>query len=566
MPLKKRLSAKPKTASKRRSPRARPHPLEPSPQPELPLALQRARLDPASLTSPQVLQLQRALGNQAVAGFLPKRANPILQPKELPSHKDPNWRPTRPPDMVPVNWSAHKGGPAPAMPYPVDLDPGYNPPKPPNTTEPKLVRPPTHHRREPEGPFEREQREADRGKVLWTHELSMARVKYWEAWGNDARQVQNRWNSAVPGMLGLIKAHEDESLQGRQLMLPSQDWTGSLAQLVSQQKAGGQTIGDIFSGEFSPSLDMSSDSKRALDKASGAGKKTTKDPFANIQEQEHGVDAAFKEVKATSSGLEKAHHSLTGAIADIETAKAEDDEAAAKAELEQLQSEIASAKAALKFVASIPARIANLDETIGDILKEGPTFLWELALDAATADDIAQIKQKITAAQAAKKTAQTKRLQANYNAAVAGVQEATFKFEAAQSRLKGQLVARVRAYDKAGEAARQAGGGGPGGRQIEAIISAIPRVETMVAKLTLVLETLGKNSDDPVYTEASGIGYGMALYDQKWEAFDFPNVLSWLWKCRWMYGEQLQLWQGRLDNLHQVKTKLEGNLAGKAEQ
>ncbi len=534
---------------------------------------QRAGTTSASSEAEADAVADRVVAGQSAASMLPAAntgdvAAPAVQMKKLPEHQDPNYRPTTPPDMEkPVNWNTGQGyGPPPQIPQLVRLDPGFAPPTSPNTTRPGPGRGAgnSHHTHHQETPLDRWQEEQDKGKVRWTHDLSVRRGQDWGAYQQVAVYYQNYWNAGVPPIQGFQQAQSDPALKGSRLGLPSDDWKGDLETLVGAQEVGGgkKKVGDVFDGDTS-SLSMSAGDKRAADHASTRhGRNKTKHAFQSVGAEEALADAAFKDMTAAAKTIRSERAGLSAAVAAIDNQKAKDRQEAAEGELAALQKEVDGVKSVMSFMFSLPEKFANIEETGKGLVGEAAHALWDLALDVRFEQETEELKAKIARAQADQKDATTRMLAGRYNQAAAAVAAAVTKFSAARSRLEAARTSRVQAYDDAGAAVYRAAGGGQSGRQVEAIVASIPRVETIVAQLANIKTTLGNGSTDPPYNREAGIGFAMALYAQTWEAYDLPKYVDWLFKVRWLYAEKLNTWLEKLNNLNQIKSKLEGKMAG----
>ena len=153
----------------------------------------------------------------------------------------------------------------------------------------------------------------------------------------------------------------------------------------------------------------------------------------------------------------------------------------------------------------------------------------------------------------AKALALQEQLEAKRNAASSAVSA----LRASRHALLAALTERRVAYNAAGLAASEVAVGSAESKdKVAAIIAAIPIVESVVASMRTILSKVFEF--EPRYTREAGIGYGMALYAQSWEAADLPIAIGQLRQVADTIDASLENWQQRLSSLVRAKDRVAG--------
>ncbi len=159
------------------------------------------------------------------------------------------------------------------------------------------------------------------------------------------------------------------------------------------------------------------------------------------------------------------------------------------------------------------------------------------------------------------KTTKVDQLHARLQESKAEMSAAIALVEAAIAELRTGLSTRRDAYDDAAiEAGQVASGDSISKAKSAGFIAAIPIVEYVVAKLNIIVDKTA--NPRPPYTPAAGVGYGIALYHQKWEAINLPTAIGALEFCHTTFSESANAWGIRLQQLLAAKARMSGERPG----
>ncbi len=493
-------------------------------------------------------------------------------PSNLPSNTKPS-HPTRPDpwrdpeDENEVNWNRQVKWTGLTDPFVVQpVLPSATCPPPPNT---KIEQPLAHHRSEMPDPFDYS------GKVL-TNPLKMTgRQNKWQAYRDAAQYVQTKQEAAAPEINAYFHAEKSNELRALGFLRDTSKSTETLTSSAEYQqlpKRGGATVGSLFRSDHS--LNTTRSDQRAIDSVRNAqerGQGTIERRFRGASAEDDRLVAAMKKVKAASAKVVSAKRGIEAAAAAIAHSKAQSQASEANAEIGRLQAEVDGAKQLFGLLGGISKLAGLADEGItktggvGTLIQmTGLGSVGSVAtmiLDVFPDERIQIAKAKLATAHATMKNKKADELQARLGKSKQAMSVAIALVEAAIAELRVGLSTRRDAYDDAAiEAGQVASGDSTSKAKIAGFIAAIPIVEHVVGKLNIIVDRTA--NPRPPYSAAAGVGYGIALYHQKWEAINLPNAIGSLEFCHMIFSELANDWGIRLQQLLAAKTRMSGERPG----
>jgi hypothetical protein len=475
-------------------------------------------------------------------------------------HESPYKDPFRTPDdEKKANWGDYVKVQAPGDPMvPFELDPGMACPFPPNAIMEKM---PSHHQQNDDypNPF----KDQDKDKVQIGHWKLVQRQEAWDAYRNKALGVKAMQDAVKPDVDLFRHAEKNEELKALGFIM-KKGFTGDLTTLAGEQQVpqqGGPSVGSLFG---SSGLNLTKADQKSIDGAAHA-RETGKDKgmsqaFLGTNKADTDLKAALEFLKAAAEQVTATKQTLESAIQAIEYANAEKEAEDAKAEIEELKKTVEFVKGFIEFATSGPGKLAKLAEEGIDKLEAVGT-ISSLILDIIPIAGMKEAEGKLAAAQEKMKTAKGKQLQANLEAAKASSRGAVHDLAGKRDSLLSALTARRLAYNTAGDASGHAATGNDASKKkVAGLVAAIPIVENVVAALRNISSKTAFAR--PEWDEKSGLGYGIALYHQNWEAIDLPTAIGMLEWCNLYFGFTGEDWQDRLTMLLKTKEQLQGTTPG----
>lgn len=519
-----------------------------------------------------ILALQRQAGNRAVAGRMagppPRRPLPVQRDDPMQDVFDAMLRQQAPsrPDMTEEDWRTAWPVEPPLPISEIQLVAPARapaaPPKPEQPRDPFYVPPercqPSHH--QSPGP----RFDFDDYDSLF---VDMERRDAWNAFQGTLGQLTMNWNSSVPLVNAFHEAQSDPSLQSDEMGLKAlgPGFAGDVGEMVEQQRVppasgSGRTVGGLFS---------STDDGTALARPPGdsdvdrlAADPRIRDARATAVAADGDIHRQVLIVKAKAQGITGAAARLNAAQARAQLLQARDTETSAQADVKRLEeAKKATAENAKKITglltklitAESPEKAAGavVETVVGETLD----LIAGEIVDAKYADQIAAASQRLAAASSRVKELATAEVKADIEAAQADLARSRTEFDAERAGLSPLLVRRRSAYERLGRAIGSSGRA-PSSvrRQVQAVITAIPLVETVVSRANNVVSTLGELT----YSAQSGIGLSMARYARLPIGDQFlSSVASYQGVKNSFVGRQRH-WQARLESLRAVMRRLSG--------
>jgi len=297
------------------------------------------------------------------------------------------------------------------------------------------------------------------------------------------------------------------------------------------------------------------------------------------------VATANLKAKAAADALQAAQFLIGEDKASQEKGRAEKELTEAKEKAETLKKYVGWAIKGAVFVAGlalapeavIPAAVAGAAGDLSEKSSEpeggkekkgglpeglGEKGAWvaEKAIDLWYSGDLAALGAKIAKASAEMQAAHSGYLNKNEmekaDTLAAALSFVTEKMEA----LKTKIIARRKAYiDLSIAAAGSAHGTPQQNQKLQAIISAIPACEAVVAASSNIVDLIQL----PPYTKDSGIAMGMAansgITKTVWGAAEFTDGLGVLRGYKLDFQSKTRLWNQRLKNANEVMIRLGKN-------
>ena len=522
-----------------------------------------------------VLALQRRVGNRAVADALVQRsasraAAPVVQ-------RDEDWgrlvdmvprTPARP-DMEPYDWTSLLGVAPPLPLTEIQLVAPPSPPPAPAKVEPPpapwYVPPekcqPAHHQRPERIEFD------DRLFV------DLDRQRAWESFQGTLSTLTMQWNSAVPLVNAYGEAQNDPSLQEDAMGLKSLGlgFVGDVGGMVELQRvppASGSrtTVGDLFAnierdGITEHGTDLAAPpSAASLDKLAKDPK--VRDARAEAVALDGDIARQLWVVKSKAEGITKAAADLDAARLRAELLPAREEKERAQGDLKKLEDAKKAAGENAKKITDLLTKIVTAESpakagaAVGEfVVKQSLELIAGQIVDARYADQIKAATKRLADASAVVRSLAGQEVQKQIDSAVAQLQQARSEFEAERLGMAPLLVRRRSAYEKLGRAIGGSAAAPSGARkQIQAIITAIPLVETVVGRLNNVVSTIGELP----YSPQAAVGLSMARH-AKWPIADqFISSVTSYTGLRIDVRTRQIFWQRRLESLRAVMRQLSG--------
>ena len=474
-------------------------------------------------------------------------------------HQDPYaLRHRHPDDEQTLNWEKFVRSTAPADPYePLAVVPQDFCPFPPNAV---VEQPATHHTQNETypDPFKKQD-----NRVIVQQWWLGQRQEAWMAYRESAMQIQTMEEALAPDLNQFFHAEKNNDLKALGFIM-AKGYKGNLLDLTSKQEVptrGGPQIGGLFKGDNS--LNTTKADEKAINTSAAAlqhGKGGAEAGFLGTTKADSDLKAELSKVKAAADTAIAANEKLNSATAAVKYAEAQEKADEAQAEIKELTEQAEQVKSIIEFTVGAPEKLAKLAEE-GINKLEAVGTIASLMLDIFPSAAMDAAKAKLAAAQTEMKTEKGKQLQADLNAAKAGLRAALESLAGEKSALASAMTARRQAYNAAGVAAGAAAGGSTSSQQkVAGIIAAIPIVETAVAALRNITDKTMKVR--PPYTEKAGLGYGIAVSHKFSQALNLPNAIGILEYCNLWFGSVQADWTERLNSLMAAKERIAGTRPG----
>ena len=542
--------------------------------------LDHRRLDPRQLGHApaigHVLGMQRRVGNRAVAGALVQRKQ--AAGPGAPVQRDDEWgrilealppREAARPDMTPEDWTGQLGV-VPPMPLEgIQLEaPASPPPAPP---KPETPRPPTYippERCQP-GHHQRPERITFDDSVF----VDLDRQRAWESFQRTISTLNLNWNSAVPLVNTFNDAQTDPTLQSDEMGLKTlgPGFVGDVAGMVEYQRVppatrSGTTVGDLFNNVETDGITVHG---TGLDRPPSEAniEALARDPKVREARAEAAaldgdIGRQILVVKSKAQGITKAAADLDGAQIRARLLSARDEETNAQGDLKRLEDAKKKASENAKKITGLLTKIVTAESpakagaAVTELaINETLELIAGQILDAKYGDQISAATRRLSEASAQVRSLAQEEVKAAITSATAQLAQAKTEFDAERAGLRPLLIRRRSAYEKIGRVIGSSSAAPPRARrQIQAIVTAIPLVETVVGRANNVVSTIG----EVPYNPQAGIGLAMARF-ARWPIGDqFISSATSYTGLKIDFQTRQAFWQARLASLRGVMTRLSG--------
>ena len=525
------------------------------------------------------LNLQQQGGNQQAQRLI-QRAVPSVQ-RENPFFGFGRVRSSSP-DMNEVNWASAGRSFGTAVEIGSNLSPltmnlpSQAPAAPPRPRpEPDWSRPPDcnpgHHTR-PE-PF------LDPNAVSIFE--TMERQDAWNAFKQVVGTTETSYNNLVPLNNNYYNAQRDLTLQRPEMGLtpyrPNEG--GDLSSLVDQQvvpRTGGRgrTVDSLFehdeNGMAGTNLNWNASDQRGVDRAKRSPE--VEQAVLAAQSADAAVNSAVDHVRTQVGEVETAANGVTLAESQLQLAQAENERERSQADLDRLTAERDAVKKDVKdllgIVKGITALVgaATMGATPGLTMGNAPGpandivgIIADRMVDSAYGERITAARERLT--NSIGRVQNSRLLVATNQLMVAhsNLETKMLALQEARNAVAQPLINRRAAYSSLAQVAGQASGGSAESRaRISGAVAAIPLIEVVVSRLEGMRSVLSSAANLP-YSQASGVGYGMAEYHGQNAALsNFMYALGVVYGMNSQFTGVQQFWQARLASARSIVTQLSG--------
>ena len=481
---------------------------------------------------------------------------PTVAPAEQPktSHAVHGAEPKLP-DEKEVNWNAFITLTVPADPYPVRQlvpqkhEPGIG------TFRVQEFNP-SHHDDQPDSSIAKQL--PQQPTISASH--AKAREQAWAAYLHAAQTTQAKQAPMAQEMNHLRHAERDPSLKAMGFKM-NEGYKGSLQDLTERQALpvrGGLQLGTLFNA--SGGLVLSKTDNNAIATAAKNGEQgagTIDESALGTAKSDEDLDAALAEVAATKAGLAEATNALDAMRKDMRAADLEDQADEVRREIDSLQSGFEGGVNAIEKGLGALSALASLAESGAAGLPGLAAGIAFQILHSADLHDVRAARKKLGAIESELANVKSAALRNRLSAHTASVSRALAQSDNATAKLRSTLSSRRAAYNKSAQSdAASAGPDSAGQKKVAAIIAAIPLVEHVIGRL-LGVAAVGRDVR-PAYTSEAGRGYNMALQRGMEQAMELPIAIGEMEHCHVAAAEQVDVWRARLQQLNQIRNKIEG--------
>lgn len=397
--------------------------------------------------------------------------------------------------------------------------------------------------------------------------IDMERDFAWRAFRGDLDELVQTYSEVATHVKAFNNAEKDPSLQNVSEFIVPKDASGNVHSLANQQKVGdgGTKVGDVFQNQKVAGTNISVGTEAEYDK--DAAQKAGKSPAVKeARSKANQADAALaKEMSlydAARLGCNSARSGIEQALAQIDATAGKKDETGRQDDLQKVQRAKADTLGTVKVgfaavellggIASGAKGLAIGDDVAGNGAHEIIGTIAEKIVDGIYEERINEAQKNLADAQARTAKALDKYDLAGYNKACAEWLKSLATLKAWRHGVEEKLMARKLAYDQLGRAAGKAAGGGKTGERIQAVISAIPIAETVVARAESVVTAI----NIPTPGSESMIGCNMARGAGSVVPALAMNYIRQLHGAQDEFSQHQQFWKARLTSLRGIISQL----------